>query len=98
MIRNRPQRRKPRPIAAWVGLAYATETGDIWIASMAKTKAAALLKVECRIERVSKIEAFPINDAMGPLVMVWLKSLGATEPDAVQAVREIGRQMVEMFS
>ena len=97
MIRNRPKRRRRQPATAWVGLAFATETGDIWIASMAKSKQDALLKTECRIERVSKIEAFPINDALGELVLAWLKALGATEPDAVQAVREIGRQMAEMF-
>lgn len=95
MIRNQPKCR--RPATAWVGLAFATETGDVWIASMAKSKKDALLKTECRIERISKIEAFPINDAMGELVLAWLKSLGATEQDAVQAVREIGRQMAKMF-
>ena len=98
MIRNRPNRRKTRPIAAWVGLAYAVELGDIWIASFAKTKQAAILKTECRIKRVSKVEAFPLNDALGELVYRWVLSLGATEQDAVQATRDIGKMLPEMLA
>ena len=97
MIRNRPKTRTRTPVTKWIGLAYANETGEAWIASLAKTKQGAILKTECRIERIAKIEAFPVNDAFGELAFRWLKSLGATEPDAVQAVREIGRQMAEMF-
>ena len=99
MIRNRPKRRKQRPVTKWVALAYNSEgEGECGILAFAKTKRDAILKAECRLERQATVEAFPINDAMAELVYAWLKGLGLGETDTVQAVRAIGDELLRIFA
>ena len=94
-IRNK-QRRQHRDPVPWVGLSYRLDPPEIAIAGIAKTKQLAAARAVCRVGHAC--EAFPCCDAMGELIMIWLKSRNVSDADAIEAVRGIGQELLKVFA
>ena len=97
-IRNRHRRvRRTEPVP-WVGLSLRSEPYEIAIAGFARSYRDALAKAEIRVRGCTHYEAFPICDAMGEQIMAWLLKSGASREDSIEAVRDIGRELLRVFA